>query len=160
MRGCGRGRQPPATQASAPSSPRSAPRPRTLPPRQLRGPAGWRPRTKSSSSLAAPVPLATPASPGSLCAVPAPGAPAGRGGRLRPGPRSGAGRFLTNFPPSSSLLWAEKEAEAPTPFHSQPLHQHLANSRAVGGSERRGEPFRVRGPFRAAARSHPHAGLQ
>lgn len=124
----------PAPQAGASSSPQTVPKPRTRPPRQLRGPAGWRPGTKSPSSLAARLPLAAPAPPGSLRAVPAPGAPAGRGGRLRPGPRSGAGRFLTNFPPSSSPLWAKKEGEAPTPFHS-----HTPHTSTLPVLERRGD---------------------
>lgn len=162
-RGCGRGRQPPTTPL-----PRPVRRPLSKLPRSphppapaARGPAAGNPGRKAHRVSLLVLPLAAPAPLGSLRAVPAPRAPAGRAGRLRPDPRSGVGPFLTNFSPSSSLLRAKKEAEAPYFFpQSYPSHQHLANSRAVGGSERRGEPFRVSGPFGAAARSHPDPGLQ
>ncbi|XP_043419815.1 uncharacterized protein LOC122473383 [Prionailurus bengalensis] len=79
--------------------------------------------------------LQRPRRRGGCAQFPRSGRPAGRGGRLLPGPRSGAGRFLGNFPPSSSLLWVEKEAEAPTSLQSDPLHQapcHIPDRKRVG----------------------------
>lgn len=78
--------------------------------------------------------LQRPRRRGGCAQFPRSGRPAGRGGRLLPGPRSGAGRFLGNFPPSSSLLWVEKEAEAPTSLHSQTLYtKHPAIFQIGGG---------------------------
>lgn len=134
----------PAILATALSSLQTAPQPRIRQPRQLRDRAGWLFGTKRAS-LAPSLQLAAPATPDSLSAVPALRAPAGRAGRLRLCQRSGAGQFLRNLPPSSSLLWAKKEAKVTPTLHSSPQgdppHQYFANSRAVGGPEQKGEPF-------------------
>lgn len=79
--------------------------------------------------------------------------------RPRPRLRSGAERFLRNLPPSSSLLWATRGAQAPySSRHTDPPHhtQHAPSMVSMeGGLERKGELFRVRVPSRAGARSPP-----
>lgn len=94
----------------------------------MRGRSGWRLKTKRPSSLAPGLKLAAPARPGSLRAVPAPGAPKGRGGRLRLGQRSGAGRFRRNLPLLFSL-WAKKEDLIPPHKQTFPISILLAPER-------------------------------
>lgn len=87
----------PRYQAIEPSSPQTAPQFRARPPRQLRGQAGWCLGTKRPSSLAPP---SVTCSPRTVPVV----ARSSRARAAAPPPRSRAGRFLSNFPPSSSPL--------------------------------------------------------
>lgn len=59
-----------------------------------------------------------------------------------------------------SPLGSERSENPHSSPQSDPAHQYPVNSRALGRCERRGEPFRIRGPSRAAVRSHPHPRLQ
>lgn len=60
-------------------------------------------------------------------------APAGHGGQLCLGPRSGVGRLLRNLPPSSPLVWTPKEAKAPILLHIQTLKAEPCPSQGAWG---------------------------
>lgn len=159
--GCGRWRQPPLPRypghcAVVSSNCPAVPRP---PAAAFAGLAGWRLGTSGPVSLVLWLQLAAPAPSGSLGAVPAPGRPQAMEGSCASARAAGLGGCSEIYLLHHLSSGLRKKRKPPFFSTFRPSKQNPARPRALGASERRGEPFRICGPSRAA-RSHPHPGLQ
>lgn len=122
-RGCGRRRQPPPAPLPGPPRRRLPKLPRSPAPAAAVAGSGWLAPQDEKAIKSRSSPAARCSRMGRVAARSSRARGARRPWRrLRLGRRGGAGPFLRKLPPSSSLLWAKKEAKAPIPLHQETLH--------------------------------------